>query len=661
MITSPCLQSQSGEKKQVEIVYADFLKGMSYQGESIQRLVGNVQLLHNETYMTCDSASIFPNKKFEAYGRIVVRKDSTRIYGDFIEYSEALDMGNIYGKVVKLIDKNTVLRTQRIDFNTKDNIAYYNSGGTIHQNDNTIESVYGEYYSKKKMCILHGNVAMKNNDAKLKTDSMHYYTNTETAKFFTKTYIWHEEGIFTSTYGWYDKLNNIVYGEKDAYANTLKQEVWGDTIKYYRAQKWGEVYSNIQVNDTVQKIIAVGDYAYLREEPQYLRVTRHAGIAAYSEKPQDDTLFLRADTLFAFKQIRDTIQKEEGENVTEDITHQPEIKEPLMVIDTIKSSFVDTLLSKDSVRTIDTLLNLQPKDSVSITDTLLNIQLKDSTLVTDTLVNLPPKDTSSIVSNVDSLSIVPEVSDNLLSVDSLNISPLPKDTTLISNDTIQVPKDTLFRYIVGYPKVRYFHKDIQGICDSITFSERDSLTELFYDPILWNENHQITADKIEIYSKNSEIDRVEMINNGFIAMLDNEKHKHFNQIKGTDMVCHFRNNELYLVDVFQNGETLYYLRDSLKLSGINKAQSTDIKIWVENRKIKRIDYLKQPKSNVYPPSKLPQEERVLKGLLWQPEKRPKSKKEIISRSFYPSLRNFYNQITLPEFPITDKINKLSQP
>ena len=52
-------------------------------------------------------------------------------------------------------------------------------------------------------------------------------------------------------------------------------------------------------------------------------------------------------------------------------------------------------------------------------------------------------------------------------------------------------------------------------------------------------------------------------------------------------------------------------------------------IWIEDNKIQKIAYLEKPHAPLYPPNKLAEKERILKGFLWKDNERPKDRHQIL--------------------------------
>jgi len=61
-----------------------------------------------------------------------------------------------------------------------------------------------------------------------------------------------------------------------------------------------------------------------------------------------------------------------------------------------------------------------------------------------------------------------------------------KDTLYLHGDTITAymnPDST--KVTNAFHRVRFFRNDIQGICDSMSMVEQDSILYMYYNPIVW--------------------------------------------------------------------------------------------------------------------------------------------------------------------------------
>ncbi len=207
------------------------------------------------------------------------------------------------------------------------------------------------------------------------------------------------------------------------------------------------------------------------------------------------------------------------------------------------------------------------------------------------------------------------------------------DSLFISADTLWLffDKNQKTKKILAYYNVRFFKNDMQGKCDSLAYSMQDSTIRLYYEPVLWSENNQLTSDSMNIAIVNNQPDSLIMYNTAFIVMQDTTDS--FNQIKGRDMVGYFSGNKLKSIIVDGNAQTVFYLRDDNNyLIGINKAESSTMQIRLENGKVKTVSYNEDAKETTFPPEKFPAEGKKLKGFNWFEDLRPKNKLDIYRKN-----------------------------
>jgi lipopolysaccharide export system protein LptA len=202
-----------------------------------------------------------------------------------------------------------------------------------------------------------------------------------------------------------------------------------------------------------------------------------------------------------------------------------------------------------------------------------------------------------------------------------------EDSVFIHADTLRAIPDSAGRkQLKAYYNVRLFKPNLQGVCDSLYYSTSDSILRLYDKPILWSGENQLSAEYIEIWTKNRQLDQLHMQRLAFI--INQEDSAKFNQIKGKTMICFFRNNELYKIKVNGNGQTVYYAKDKERLIGVNIAQSSDLTITVKLNKPDRILFITKPTAVLYPLNLAPKEELILKDFKWHDPERPKNKNDI---------------------------------
>ncbi len=195
------------------------------------------------------------------------------------------------------------------------------------------------------------------------------------------------------------------------------------------------------------------------------------------------------------------------------------------------------------------------------------------------------------------------------------------DTLYLHADTLRSFLDTAGnRVMTAYFGVRIYRKDLQGVCDSLAYSFADSVIRMFVEPVIWSGENQLSANDMELFTKNEMMDHFEMHGNALIvSRYDSIR---FNQIKGKKMYGYFRENELYRIDVNGNGQSIYYPEDQGRLIGMNRSECSNIVIFVKERKIKKIKLLKSPSGTLSPPPEGFSEDQRLKGFKWLSDERP---------------------------------------
>lgn len=208
------------------------------------------------------------------------------------------------------------------------------------------------------------------------------------------------------------------------------------------------------------------------------------------------------------------------------------------------------------------------------------------------------------------------------------------DSLFMHADTLQMytfhlNTDSMYRETRAYHKVRMYRTDVQGVCDSLVFSSKDSCLTMYYDPILWNNNQQLLGEEIMVYMNDSTIDWAHIHNQALsVEKLDSVN---YNQVTGKDMKAYFVNGEMDKVDVIGSVRLVYYpMEKDSTLIGMNVSETSLLNIYLENRKMKKM--IMSPKSNgtLYPMNQLPSEKMKLDNFNWFDYIRPLDKEDIFN-------------------------------
>ena len=206
------------------------------------------------------------------------------------------------------------------------------------------------------------------------------------------------------------------------------------------------------------------------------------------------------------------------------------------------------------------------------------------------------------------------------------------DSLYLHADTLQLytyhlKTDSMFREMRAFHKVRIDRTDVQGVCDSLVFSSKDTCLTMYHDPILWNNQQQLLGEKIMVYMNDSTIDWAHIHNQALsVEKIDSVN---FNQVAGKDMKAYFKDGEMHQVDVLGSVRVVYYwMEKDSTLMGMNVSETSELSIFLENRKMKKM--LMKPKTNgvFYPMDQLPADKMKLDNFAWFDYVRPLDKKDI---------------------------------
>lgn len=213
---------------------------------------------------------------------------------------------------------------------------------------------------------------------------------------------------------------------------------------------------------------------------------------------------------------------------------------------------------------------------------------------------------------------------------ALAISLIENDSLYIHGDTLLVTGKPEKRIIRAFHHVKFFKQDLQGKCDSLVSTQATGLTKMFRRPILWAQESQLTGDVIHFLSntETEELDSLKILGNAFMIQIDSAG---YNQTKGRNILGKFKENDLRVIDVLGNAETLQYIRNEKEeLIGIDKTKSSTIRLTMENQKMHTVEYNDTPDGTIFPEEDIHKNDRRFKGFNWREKEKPLTKSDIFN-------------------------------
>jgi lipopolysaccharide export system protein LptA len=612
------------ENEKVHLISAQMAEMYELFGVSYRKVTGPARFLHNDTYILCDTAIWNTQQNvIHAVGNVQVIQEGTRLTGETIHYLGDLNTAEVRGRVVELIDKDeNRLRTQYLNFNTKDSIGYFFNGGSMVDNEGTIlESRRGYYYSKEKLFCMYEHVEMGTDTLKIKADSLYYHTDLNLAEYWGNVQAWHTDGFLTCREGTYERDKELFHFLDNVFIQTEEQEINAGDVHYDRLNNSGTLLQNVQVRDTTQQVLVLGDRLDFRREPDWVQVTENPVFIACETDPETnrtDSLFLGADTLRVFTT---TI----GQMDSLDRSRAFERREiPVRTKPTLQA---DSLLAADTLAAADTVA--APADKVATADTA-------QTPETD-----PENELTEKMLRADSL----DIQLNLNKADSLFLAGVRQEGDSLFNTT----EVHLF---YGYNNVKVYRSDLQSVCDSLVFNSIDSVLRQYGKPVIWNQESQLSADSVFFRFSRDSLYRVDLMSGSFL--ISQEEDVFFHQIKGEMMQAHIRDNDVYRFDALKNVKALFYIPEDSLITSLNIKECEEMNVMLKERRAERITYKKSVKSDMIPLFELKKEQERLADFNWRATERPVDRYAITQRSIQQSPLRIENIYQSPLFPYTLK-------
>lgn len=665
----------------VRLLSAQSMELIEKDGVDYRKVTGPARFLHNDTYLICDTAlwNVNTNEIF-AISNVKILQDQTVLTGDRLTYYVDRDLAEFRGSLVQLEDKDhNILRTEYLDYNTRDSVAVFFNGGSMKDKEGQIiESKSGTYDSKTKLFTFIDDVNMFTDSIFVKSTTMEYNASTNKATFGYATDAWQDDNMLSSNAGWYDRNKEIFLFNKSVHGMSDIQEGWADSLFYFRNTKDIELLGNAQVTDTTRDMSALAGKMHYTDSLSQLKMTRKPAVIGVVKEKESapDTVYFGADTLIArslmmfqvnaaeqanskarvealstdaVQSYRQRAAKEAAEAAAKAAENDPNRPKPKK--DTKKEAAAAVSESEADVASgkTDDLPLGKPETAAK------SAAIKPADISQDADTVVVKSDSVSVKS--DSLSVA---SDSLsMAADSLSMPSdslsVPADSLAVGTDSLAVNNDsTKVNFITALKNVKIYKSDFQIACDSLEYSGLDSLVRLYQKPLVWNEGRrQYSADSLYAVIRNNSLQKASLMSNAFIIV--QEDSLCFDQIRAAEMLAYFdTTGALTRFDALGDANAVFYLQEDSVYATVNKSEAKMLYATFKDGDLDRVYYFDTAKNDGYPVAQMTREERVLKGFNWLPDKRPRGKSDITPLTVRPSERRKYAARPRTVFTYTDK-------
>lgn len=615
-------QQQEPQDSLVWLMSAKSAKMVDVEGASYRKVTGPARFLHNGTYLLCDTALWnVETRIIDAWGNVSIMQDETVLTSDKLTYLVDKDLAQFRGSMVQLTDKDhNTLRTRHLDYNTKDSVAVFMNGGSMRDKDGQIiESRNGTYDSKIKMFTFENDVNMFTDSIFVKTRNLVYESDKNLATFGSGTNAWKDDNMLSAEAGWYDRARELFFFRDDVHVMTPDQEGWCDSLYFYRMTSDVEMLGNAQVTDTTRNVFALAGKIVYQDTLSKVTLTRDPAVISQTEEQngQVDTTYLGADKLVYYtKRMCD---------IDSLLVAEAEARLAALKVDPVgqfrKKAAEEAAKAAEEAAMNDP--NYRARKAAE------EGRRRGAAPAPETLAGKTPE--ADMPDSLDA-SVPVDVADSV---------------------TVAVPDTTEIGFLEALHKVRIYKKNMQVICDSLVYSDLDSLARLFKEPIIWQERvRQYAADSIYVVISDGAMDKASLMSDAFITI--EEDSTHFDQIKATEMLAFFDGKGgLTRFDALGGASALFYIEENDALATVNKTDSKMLSATFKDGDLQKIYYYDSPKNDGYPVVQLDEDDRKLKGFNWQPSRRPEDRNAVTPLSLRRSERGSYSLRSHAEYRQTE--------
>lgn len=618
----------------VFLEYADSLYKRYNRRDTVERqiLKGNVKFRQAGMWMYCDSAYYYPElNSLDAFGNVKMEQgDTLFVYADKLYYEGNERMARLKNgpsrEKVLLINRDVTLTTDSLDYDLGMELGWYSRWGTIDDKVNTLTSLYGEYSPGTKNADFYHDVKLVNNKDGfiMLTDTLHYNTDTHIARIESLTEIQGDNdtivtnrGLYNTQVGNAELLTRSMIIHRDSNNNVTTLE--GDSILYDKQTRISRAYMfrdplkhslPMVLTDTAHKLTLIGGFGIYNDSTREALACQYPLLMEYS---QQDTLFLRADTIKTF-----IVTAMVSANRRWTPSGFPEKDGKPIIMGDSTGIWIDSIFFSLIAPLVDMPMRLlhaalppkeqktpPVKEKVAANDSISPATVLDSVAVrTDSVAVM----TDSVAMTTDSMT------------GATDFVEVRTDSVAIRTDSVpKYPKD--FHVALAYYRARFFKKDIQGVADSIVFVEQDSMMYMFRKPIVWSGERQVTGNRIDVHFNDSTTDWALLPEYGFMSEYIDEDF--YNQLTGKTMLATFANQTLKRLDVSGNVETIFLPQESdSTFNRMINAESSFLTIELDSGKIDKMKMWPEVSGTVTPLFLVKNSQKYLQKFHWWSSIRP---------------------------------------
>ncbi|MEO6818326.1 MAG: OstA-like protein [Ginsengibacter sp.] len=616
--------------REFEILRAPSLRSIKLDSvTTLQTLAGGAIVKQGNVIFSSDSAVINnTTHTIEAFGNIHINQaDTLNTYSQYLKYLGVEKMAYLK-KDVRLTDGKGTLLTQDLDYNMASGIGNFYNGGKVIENKTVITSVDGTYYADTKDVYFKKNVKLDGPKDHLRADSLLYNMSTKMSSFISKTNIKNADVEINTSEGTYDlKTGNAFFTSRTTVKDSSGRIYTADNMALDNKTGNAQMEGNAVVIDTSNNFVVIANQIFLNKKNNSFLATRKPVAIIIKDK---DSTYIAGDTIFSGITTKVEMQKmmlQKDTVINVNLSENEKVHNIKNNDSTAKYLPLDSIQKRDSARLpviindslpgkikiiIDTLAGKEKLPSGSVPDT--GEMRHPARGLADTFAKNLKEDTRIALEEPVSKESLPNIVQNQKREKEMKDSADKSDSSI--------------RYFLAFHNVKIFNDSLQSVCDSMFYSTKDSTFRLYYDPVVWNGQSQLTGDTMFLFTENNKPKRVYAYEQTMVV--NKTREGFFNQMSGKTLNAYFIDGKIDYVRVRgSQSESIHYMQeDDSSYYGMNRAAADVIELYFKKDELKRVSYVNTVTGNMYPMTKIPADQKELKNFKWLDARRPKTHLEL---------------------------------
>lgn len=295
--------AQKGKGKGDDRVYLEHADELRYNINApdpvtrfAQIVSGNVVFHHQGGTLKCDSAYFFQEANaVKAFGHVrYTQGDTLSLTCDHGDYDGQRQEMHARKKVVLRHRKQT-LYTDSLNYDRLYEVAYFFEGGTLIDGTDKLVADWGEYHTDTRLARFFFNVKLQGEDHLITTDTLYYDTTISEAHVLGPSHMTSGTTDADTDNGYYATKTERMRLVSRSTIIDKEKAITADTLLYDKATGYGEAFSNVVYEDTLNRNALNCEYMQYDEQTGYGYATGRALVKDFSQGP--DTLYMHADTL----------------------------------------------------------------------------------------------------------------------------------------------------------------------------------------------------------------------------------------------------------------------------------------------------------------------------------------------------------------------------